>query len=133
VVTKNRFDEPVITLVEAAGWLEKRFGRRPNAATIWRWAVKGLRGARLHTISLGRYRYTTELALERFITDTSLSDDDRRSSSHATETAGIRGDANFTEKELAAVRLRREAAKEKAKEFLRQNLGPSRPARVKRV
>lgn len=70
-MTIARFDEPVMTLVEAAGWRERRFGRRPNVATVWRWAIKGMRGVRLRTISLGRYRYTTASALERFIAEIS--------------------------------------------------------------
>lgn len=123
----NQFDEPVMTLVEAAGWLERRFGRRPNVVTIWRWAIKGLRGARLRTISLGRYRYTTERALEQFIADTSLSDDERRPAGRSTPAAPGGGDPGFTESELTAACRRRDAAKEKAKEFLRQNIGFARP------
>jgi hypothetical protein len=71
MVAERDSGEPVMTFTEAAGWLERRFGRRPNAATIWRWAIKGLRGVRLQTIALGRYRYTTERAIERFIDQTS--------------------------------------------------------------
>jgi hypothetical protein len=132
-MTTNRFDERVMTLVEAAGWLERRFGRRPNAATVWRWAIKGLRGVRLRTISLGRYRYTTEESLEQFITDTSLSEAANRTCNQASPTAISGEDASFTEPEMTAARRRCQAANEKARQFLRQNLGSSRPPREKRA
>ena len=128
----ERLDEPVMTLVEAAGWLEKRFGRRPNAATIWRWAIKGLRGVRLHTISLGRFRFTTESQLERFIEETSRSTSDARRSL-AAEVAPVGEPPEFTKSELTAARRRREAEKEKAKAFLRQSLGTSRGQAVRRA
>jgi len=125
VATGERLDEPVMTLVEAAGWLERRFGRRPNAATIWRWAIKGVRGVRLRTIALGRYRYTTQSALERFIEETSRGGTDARRSL-AAEADPVGEQQEFTKSELTAARRRREAEKEKAKAFLRQNLGSSR-------
>ena len=126
-MTGQKCDEPVMTFTEAASWCECRFGRRPNVATIWRWAVKGVKGVRLQTISLGRYRYTTEAALERFI--------DQMSSAtlETNATAGVsrqatpsQQDSQFMSRELAAARRRREIEKTKAKEFLRQNLGSSR-------
>ena len=64
MVAGRQFGEPVMTLAEAAGWLERRFGRRPNVASIWRWATKGSKGVRLETISLGRFRYTCHSALQ---------------------------------------------------------------------
>lgn len=131
-MTGKRFNEPVMTLVEAAGWLEQRFGRRPNVATIWRWATKGLRGVRLRTISLGRYRYTTQSALERFIEDTSGCASVARASLSA-EPASVEEQPDFTKTELAAARRRREAEKDKAKAFLQQNLGSSRGQAVRRA
>lgn len=126
MVTTGEFAEQVMTLVEAARWLEVRFGRRPNVATLWRWATRGIRGIRLGTIALGRYRYTTERALERFIADTSAVERQRCSTEQVSpETAGD-GATAFTTAEVAAARQRREAAKEKAKEFLRLNLGSER-------
>lgn len=38
---------------------------------------------------------------------------------------------NFTDLELAAAKRRRESEREKAKAFLRQKLGPSRPRTTK--
>lgn len=134
MATGARFDEPVMTLAEAAAWLERRFGRRPNVATIWRWAIRGMRGTRLRTISLGRYRFTTEAALERFVAEISevlpggqVEEPGKPRRPKVQDTQG------FTESELAAARRRREAEKEKAKAFLRQNLGASRVRPAKRA
>lgn len=127
MVTGERLDEQVMTFVEAAGWLERRFGRRPNVATIWRWAIKGIRGVRLRTISLGRYRYTTAGALERFIDQTSTASTEPNATPDASRQATSDKQATrFTDRELAAAQRRREIEKTKAKEFLRQNLGFSR-------
>lgn len=116
--------EPVMTFTEAAGWFERRFGRRPNVATIWRWAIRGLRGVRLQTIALGRYRYTTRSAIERFIEQTSAVIGPR----DTAPTASTRDpdEQSFSAGERSAAVRRRTAEKEKAKQFLRQNLGLSR-------
>lgn len=126
-MTGQKCDEPVMTFTEAAGWCERRFGRRPNVATIWRWAVKGVRGVRLQTISLGRYRYTTAGALETFIDQTSSASLETNATADVSRQATpSQQDSRFTSRELAAARRRREIEKTKAKEFLRQNLGSSR-------
>lgn len=127
VVADQRFDEPVLTLVEAAGWLERRFSRRPNVATIWRWTIKGVRGVRLKTIALGRFRYTTQSALERFIAETSENVPNERGQMPVEDRP------DFSASELAAARRRREAEKERAKAFLRQNLGSSRGQATRRA
>jgi len=124
MVAGKGFGEQVMTLVEAAGWLERRFGRRPNVATIWRWAIKGLRGVRLQTIALGRYRYTTERAIEQFIDQTSVVIAPHEDAPLASTRAA--GEQSFKEGERSAAVRRRTAEKEKAKQFLRQNLGVSR-------
>lgn len=116
-----------MTFTEAASWCDCRFGRRPNVATIWRWAVKGVRGVRLQTISLGRYRYTTAGALETFIDQTSsVSLETNATVDVSRQAMPSQQDSRFTSRELAAARRRREIEKTKAKEFLRQNLGSSR-------
>jgi hypothetical protein len=124
MVAISKPDERVMTFVEAAGWLERRFGRRPNVASIWRWATKGTKGVRLETISLGRFRYTTESALERFIAETSRHDagrqrvaDDNGNAMPADATHG------FTSAEVAAAMRRREHEKAKAIAYLQSCLG----------
>ena len=123
MVAERNSGEPVMTFTEAAGWLERRFGRRPNVATIWRWAIKGLRGVHLQTISLGRYRYTTERAIERFIDQTSVV----IGSHEATPSGSMHTPGeHFTDRQRSAAVRRREAEKEKAKQFLQSNLGSTR-------
>lgn len=130
MVTGQKASEAVMNLAEAASWCERRFGRRPNVATIWRWAVKGVRGVRLKTISLGRYRYTTESALEAFVDQMSAASLETNVTADASRhgTAGQQ-DPRFTHREVAAARRRREIEKTNAKAFLRQNLGSSRCAK----
>jgi len=41
--------------------------RPPHAATVWRWALNGVRGVRLETIMIGGVRHTSEEAVARFI------------------------------------------------------------------
>lgn len=125
-MTGERCDESVMTFGQAAGWLEQRFGRRPNVATIWRWATKGIRGVRLQTLSLGRYRYTNKRALEQFIAETSAAMSGRHGTASPAELVPVAERQGFTASEHATARRRREAEKEKAKAFLRQNLGSNR-------
>lgn len=133
MVTGTQGDEPVLTFVEAASWLERRFGRRPNVATLWRWATRGIRGIRLSTIAMGRFRFTTERALERFITDVSAVERQFCPADQLPLEAGRDGAGDFNKAEMAAARRRREEAKEKAKQFLRQKLGTSRPRKAERA
>lgn len=134
MVTGERLDEQVMTLVEAAGWLERRFGRRPNVTTIWRWAIKGIRGVRLRTISLGRYRYTSERALEQFIAEISGAlPGEHGAAGCQSEGLAANPTPDFTASQLANARRRREDEKEKAKAYLRQNLGSGRRQAARRA
>ncbi len=44
-----------------------------NTSTVWRWALKGVRGVKLDTFSIGAKRYTTEESVNRFIEGTTRS------------------------------------------------------------
>lgn len=124
MVAGTQFGEPVMTLTEAAGWLERRFGRRPSVASIWRWATKGIKGVRLATIALGRFRYTTEGALERFVTETSRLDmATDRVAGRSESTFAPDATSEFTKGEVATARRRRDQEKAKAMEYLRSRLG----------
>jgi hypothetical protein len=126
MVAGTGFDEQPMTLVEAARWLELRFGRRPNTASVWRWATKGIKGVRLATISLGRYRYTTVNALERFIAETSEPDVGREPVAVGRKHAPTAEAAPaFTKAEVAVANKRRKQEKEKALAYLRSRLGGS--------
>jgi hypothetical protein len=60
--------ENLITLRQAADLLpRRRGGKRPHFSTLWRWALRGIRGIRLETISVGDTLCTTREALEEFI------------------------------------------------------------------
>jgi hypothetical protein len=39
----------------------------PSAATMWRWALKGVDGVKLHTTKIGGRRYTTAEDLDLFV------------------------------------------------------------------
>lgn len=59
--------EETFSLTEAAKRLPcRRKGKRPNVATLYRWAQSGCRGVRLETICIGATRCTTMEALQRF-------------------------------------------------------------------
>jgi hypothetical protein len=44
--------------------------QRIAVSTIWRWAIRGIRGHRLECFSLGGRRYTTHEAFARFVART---------------------------------------------------------------
>jgi hypothetical protein len=45
------------------------FPARPHAATVFRWATKGVRGVRLDSWFIGGTRHTSPAAIERFLAD----------------------------------------------------------------
>jgi hypothetical protein len=69
-----RLDEQLITLTEAARRLPRIDGRKVAVATLWRWARRGLRGARLEYVRVGRKICTTHEALMRFFAELSALD-----------------------------------------------------------
>jgi hypothetical protein len=44
----------------------RKEGRPVCVQTVWRWALKGLRGIKLETLKIGGIRVTSEAALRRF-------------------------------------------------------------------
>jgi hypothetical protein len=61
--------QPLLTLTSAGRlkWLPcRRNGKRPNVATLWRWARYGCFGIRLKTTSVGGTLCTTEGDLRAF-------------------------------------------------------------------
>ena len=53
--------ETLISIAEAC----KRFPQHPNIQTLYRWLIKGVRGARLESMLIGNSRMTSEEAIER--------------------------------------------------------------------
>jgi hypothetical protein len=45
---------------------QRREGKRPNASTLWRWALHGIKGIRLETVMAGGVRVTSAEAIQRF-------------------------------------------------------------------
>ncbi len=43
-----------------------RIASHPSPATLYRWALKGVRGVRLETVMMGGRRYTSDEAVDRF-------------------------------------------------------------------
>lgn len=62
-ITLTETLKDAITLSQAVDFVP----RRPNVATIWRWATKGVRGVKLQTWLSGGIRVTTPDALEAFL------------------------------------------------------------------
>lgn len=61
--------ESVFSLTEAAKknlLPTRRAGKRPNVATFYRWAQRGVRGVILETIQVGGTKCTSAEAIQRF-------------------------------------------------------------------
>ena len=63
---RTDLDQDLISLAEAARRLPRIDGRKIAIPTIWRWCRRGLRGARLEYMRVGRRVCTTQAALRRF-------------------------------------------------------------------
>jgi hypothetical protein len=59
--------ERLVTMVAACGYLHERIGRRLHVGTLYRWALRGSKGRRLETVLVGRQRYTSIEAINRFM------------------------------------------------------------------
>lgn len=55
--------ESLLTMTDAS----KLLPGRPDAATLWRWRTKGVRGVKLESILYGGRRVTSREALDRFV------------------------------------------------------------------
>ncbi len=59
--------ERLVTLTRATRHLpERRCGKKPSPATLWRWATKGCKGIILETLMVGGTRCTSLEALQRY-------------------------------------------------------------------
>lgn len=74
-------NERVLSLTAAAKTLpERRAGKRPHVATLYRWAQRGLRGVQLETIQIGGTLCTSMEAMQRFFDG--LADAGRKQNRH---------------------------------------------------
>ena len=63
----NPNTEDLIPIYEA----RSEFPQKPSTATLWRWMLKGVRGAKLDSIRIGGRRFTSKEACLRFIAESS--------------------------------------------------------------
>ena len=68
-------DEQLITLAEATKHLPKVDGKKVSVCTLWRWCRRGLRGAFLEYVRVGRKICTTREAMLRFFSELADMDD----------------------------------------------------------
>jgi hypothetical protein len=62
--------EQLLTISQAA----KQFPSRPCTRTVWRWADRGIHGTKLETIRIGAKRFTSQAAIDRFISELNKED-----------------------------------------------------------
>jgi hypothetical protein len=59
--------EHLLSLTDAAKQLpRRRAGRKPHISTLYRWALRGLKGVKLETVQVGGTTCTSVEALQRF-------------------------------------------------------------------
>lgn len=52
---------------EVPSKLPRKNGKRVHPSTVYRWCLKGVRGSRLESWMIGGVRYTSDLALSKFL------------------------------------------------------------------
>lgn len=62
----TNLDQPIPLSVAAREQFNRRGERGISVATVWRWALRGVRGIRLETSMSGGSRMTTRAAMQRF-------------------------------------------------------------------
>jgi hypothetical protein len=67
--------ESLLVLSLAAREVPGSSGNGVHNSTVWRWALRGIRGIRLETVVIGGVRYTSREALDRFIRATTAAAD----------------------------------------------------------
>jgi len=58
--------EELVTLADAVQLVPRTGGKRVHFSTLWRWALRGVRGHRLEHVRVGRTICTSREALNRF-------------------------------------------------------------------
>jgi len=66
-MTKPIDRERLIPMAEAGRYISQRTGKRPYLCTLYRWAQRGVGGHLLETVFVGRQRYTSIEAVQRFM------------------------------------------------------------------
>ena len=81
--------ETLLTLSAAAKQMPSQTGRGVNTSTVWRWAMRGIRGVFLETVLIGGVRFTSLEALKRFHRANTSAADHRQIRSHARRVPGF--------------------------------------------
>ncbi len=61
------YGEQLLSIPEVPEFLPSRRGKRLHISTVYRWALKGVRGKVLESTMLGGVRYTSLEAIQRFM------------------------------------------------------------------
>lgn len=81
-------------------------GRKPgaglNPSTLWRWAIRGVKGVKLETLIVGGTRYTSAQALQRFVNASTAVVDDVKPAVPVATVARRKQSALAAERELIA-------------------------------
>lgn len=94
-------NETIQSLADGAAYIGRLTGRTPHAATVWRWADKGVAGIKLEVARVGGRKYTSAEAIQRFVDRCTEADGD---ATPARRTTRQRERAiNAAEKRLALV------------------------------
>ncbi len=59
--------ENLVSLKQAAGFFPRSDHRNVHYATLYRWALTGVRGVKLETVKVGGLLFTSREAIERFM------------------------------------------------------------------
>ena len=94
--------EHVITFLDATKHLPpRRRGKRPNVASIYRWAAAGVRGIRLEFLLVGGTRCTSVEALQRFFDSLTAAADNRPQAPQRLLTVNRQRQIEVAERRLA--------------------------------
>ena len=89
--------EETFSLTEATKRLPcRRKGKRPNVATLYRWAQVGCRGIRLETLCVGATRCTSMEALQRFFDALTAQSEHRPTPQPPRQTRQLRRQVSMT-------------------------------------
>lgn len=98
----NISTEQVVSFTHATKHLpQRRAGKRPHVATLYRWSQRGCKGIHLETVQIGGTRCTSLEALQRFfdrLTNAGMGDVGDNSHSPKLPASPLRGGA--VEREL---------------------------------
>jgi hypothetical protein len=59
--------EKLMTLTQAAKWLEEEYGLKRSPRSLWQWCYYGRQGTKLECVSVAGVWHTTAGAIKRFL------------------------------------------------------------------